>query len=224
MAWRYAVYFAPPADHALWRAGCTWLGRDARAGQPAGSAPEGRSEPWRYGFHATLKAPIQLREGHCETAWLDAVAAVAQRHQVFSLPPLQVALLSDFLALRPHDEPAPGTPLRRLADDCVEALDVFRASLDDAQRARRRAALGPDPGGRRSAALERWGYPHVFDDWRFHLTLSDPLPPGRGARAAMLSAATRHFSRALAEPLACVRRKVDCLRGSTAHLRRHAPG
>jgi hypothetical protein len=199
---RYAVYFAPPADHALWEAGCEWLARDVRTGQPHGSAPPHRRGPWRYGFHATLKAPLRLRSGAGEVQWLDAVAALAQRHTCFALPPLQVARLSGFAALRPLVEPEAGSALRRLADDCVEALDAFRAPPDDAERARRSAALAADPAGRETALLERWGYPYVADLWRFHFTLTDALPPGE-AGARLIDAARAHFSEALAQPLAC---------------------
>ena len=202
MAWRYAIYIAPPADHPLWQAGSAWLGRDARAGQPHGHPPAGRVDAWRYGFHATLKAPIRLRDDRSESSWLDAVAALARRHRAFTLPSLQVAMLSDFAALRPISDPARESPLRRLADDCVQALDAFRAPLDEAQRARRRSALGTDLDGRRAAALERWGYPHVFDDWRFHFTLTDRVPPGEDS-AALLAAAAGHFSAALTQPLVC---------------------
>jgi hypothetical protein len=200
-AHRYAVYFAPAADHVLWHAGCSWLGRDARMGQPHGSAPEQRHAPWRYGFHATFKAPIRLRDGVTEAQWLEVVAAVAQRHRSFMLPPLEVAMLSGFAALRPQAEPAADSPLRRLADDCIEALDGFRAPDDEAGRAHRLASLPPDPTGRLAAALARWGYPHVFDDWRFHFTLSDPVRRGDACR--WIDAAKAHFSLALAQPLAC---------------------
>ena len=61
---RYAVYWTPPADHPLWRAGCDWLGRDAERAQVdrPGEGPEALTRaPRRYGFHATLKAPMRLR-------------------------------------------------------------------------------------------------------------------------------------------------------------------
>ena len=63
--YRVAVYYAPAADDPLWARGCTWLGRDPETGvelpQPDidGIAAQ-VTEPRRYGFHATLKPPMQL--------------------------------------------------------------------------------------------------------------------------------------------------------------------
>lgn len=203
---RYAVYYAPPAAHPLWRLGSAWLGRDARAGQPAGRPPPLREQPWRYGFHATLKAPLRLRDGCDERGFIDAVAALAAAQAPFEMPPLQVAPLADFVALRPLAEPAAQAPLRALADACVRTLDAFRAPPDAAERLRRIAAPGADAlpaaeSAAQRAAVEHWGYPHVFERWRLHFTLSDALPAA--PRERLLRQAQAHFAAALAEPLAC---------------------
>jgi hypothetical protein len=63
--------------------------------------------------------------------------------------------------------------LRRVAEACVRDLDGFRAPASDAELARRRkAGLSP----RQDALLIRWGYPYVFEEFRFHLTLTGKLP------------------------------------------------
>lgn len=117
---RWAVYWTPEPAHPLWRAGCEWLGRDPAA-DTDGVPPPHRRAPWRYGFHATLKAPM---------------------------------------------------PLRDAIDPALFAL------------------------------LGRWGYPHVFERWRFHLTLSDPIPPADAERRSRLERdAKAHCSRALRHPL-----------------------
>lgn len=71
---RYAIYYTPAPEHPLTVAASAWRGRDAFAGGPA-TAPAGHvaaatdtvrvalTEPRRYGFHATLKAPFRLKEG-----------------------------------------------------------------------------------------------------------------------------------------------------------------
>ena len=46
--------------------------------------------------------------------------------------------------------------------------------------------------------LLRWGYPFVFERWRFHMTLSDA---GHASDAALRRRAELHFAAALAEPL-----------------------
>ena len=200
MTHRYAIYFAPDAAHPLWRAGCEWLGRDARAGQPLHPpASEAVREAWRYGFHATLKAPMRLREGATEADLLQALDAVAARTPAFDMPPLQVDWLDRFIALRPAVPVAASHPLRRVADACVTGLDALRAPMTPAERERYlRAGLSE----RQREQVRLWGYAHVLEDWRFHLTLSkvwpDPAVPQAGA---MCEAAKHHFAAALEGPL-----------------------
>lgn len=199
---RYALYFAPPADHPLGQAGATWLGRDAHAGQPLTppASPE-RAEPWRYGFHATLKAPLRLAAGASEADFLQAVSDLAATRPRFAMPTLTVAQLGDFLALRPSAPLAPDHPLQRLADTCVIELDRWRAPMDAAEQARR---LQPGYTPRQREHLLRHGYPHVLQDWRFHMTLSDSLKSWSAAAVAQLTAqAQTHFAPALQAPLCC---------------------
>ena len=79
-------------------------------------------------------------------------------------------ILLPFLALVPE---APPPELGLLAAECVAALDPFRAPLTEAERAKRRPER-LDARGR--ALLARWGYPYVFEAFRFHMTLTDALP------------------------------------------------
>ncbi len=199
MSARYALYFAPAAEHPLWAAGCAWLGRDPESGATlAGHAH--RAEPRRYGFHATLKPPFALRDGASRSRLLAALSHLADARAPFLMPALAVAMLGDFVALRPvdRDATAAGTPLRVLADDCVRQFDELRRAPTVAEMARR---LGGQLDERQRANVDRWGYPHVFDQWRFHMTLSDSLPADLAA--GVLADATRHFASALAEPLRC---------------------
>jgi hypothetical protein len=194
---RYAVYFAPAPEHPLWRAGCDWLGRDARSGlPPATQAPPQRAGPWRYGFHATLKAPCRLAVDKRE--FLQAVRALAARHRAFELPRLQVAPLSDFVALLPAQPLERAHPLWRLADACVVELDALRAAPSAAER--ERSLRGPLSARQRDHA-QRHGYAHVLDDWRFHLTVSDGGLEA-DAMAGLRASAEAHFAGALRVPLA----------------------
>jgi hypothetical protein len=204
---RYAVYFAPEPAHPLWRAGCDWLGRDPA--RPDGDAPACQhpacqhvTQPRHYGFHATLKAPMRLREGTGPQAFLDDVATLAGSIARFRMPAVAVAWLGDFLSLRPTQPLAPAHPLRRLADCCVQDLDPWRAPLSD-EELRRRLEAGPLDATRR-ALLQRWGYAHVLAHWRFHMTLTDSLPADAVAlRERLAQRAKAHFAAALAEPLDC---------------------
>ena len=200
MTARYALYFAPPCTHPLWIAGCAWLGRDPGKGTTSAGGAH-RDDPRRYGFHATLKPPFALRDGTTRTQLTDALTRFVDERAAFAMPRLAVAQLGDFIALRPldHDATAPGQPLRELADDCVRLFDEFRRPPSPAETARRLAA-GLDEQQRGN--VDRWGYPHVFDRWRFHMTLTDSLADDR-LRAELLADATRHFADALAEPLRC---------------------
>lgn len=208
MSARYAAYFAPAPGTRWWAFGCAWLGYDAATGrgvaQPAipGVAAEAlaalTAAPRRYGFHATLKAPMRLAAGAGEAALAAAMEAIAAAHEPFALPPLRVARLGGFLACTPAvREPR----LHALADDCVRELDPFRAPPTAAELAKRRAAgLAP----RQSEHLARWGYPYVLDTFRFHLTLTGPLDGVPQETAARVTAAAEAAVAALAgAPLAC---------------------
>ena len=190
MTARHAVYWVPAAHHPLWQAGCAWLGRDAEA-TAAGTPLPHRTAPWRYGFHATVKAPMVLHgsEAHFEAA----LAALARRHAPAGLPPFEVAWLRHFLALVPSG-PLPPSFLA-LAAACVTELDGFRTPHAPAEQARRLAGL--DAEGTQLAT--RWGYPHVLHRWQMHLTLSDAGPgPWTEARA---KEARARFGEALAAPV-----------------------
>jgi putative phosphonate metabolism protein len=205
---RYAAYFAPTPDSRWWAFGCAWLGYDAAAGrdvaQPAipGVSADAfaaiTAAPRRYGFHATLKPPLRLAAGAGEAHLVAAMEALAAAREPFTLPPLRVGRLGGFLACTTaaHDP-----RLHALADDCVRELDRFRASATAAELAKREAAgLAP----REAAHLARWGYPYVFDTFRFHLTLTGPLAGVPPETVARVSAAAEAAVAALAgEPLAC---------------------
>jgi hypothetical protein len=197
---RYAVYWAPEPQHALAQLGEQWLSQD-----PA-EAPV--SEPALYGFHATLKPPFRLADGCCEAELLAATQCLAQAHCTFDMPPLQVAWLQGFLALRPQPLIASAHPLWRLADACVSELDGFRRPAADAELLKRKAA-GLD--AEQEALLQLWGYPHVLQRWRFHMTLTNSVferqtqqsPQANSQAKALLVRLQQLFAPALAQPLRC---------------------
>jgi putative phosphonate metabolism protein len=193
MTARYAIYFAPPPEAALWRFGSQVIGYDAETGAeiagPDGLAlppdwPALTEEPRRYGFHATLKAPFQLGGGCSEADLLEAARLLAARRAAFVVPRLEVALLGSFVALVPA---APSEALDELAADCVRSFDHLRAPMSPEDRQRRlKAGLSE----RQTAYLDAWGYPYVFEEFRFHMTLTGSLPPERrDATRALLAEA-----------------------------------
>jgi putative phosphonate metabolism protein len=182
-----ALYWAPEQDDPLHGRGSAWLGRDAATGaalaQPAVDGVDLAAltaDPCGYGLHATLKPPFRPARGY--DALLADATAFAAATAAFDLPPLAVQDLDGFLALR---ETAPCSALHAFADACVTTLDAHRAPPTEAEIARRR----PDRlSEAQRALLMRWGYPHVFDEWRFHVTLTRRLSPGE--KAAVLPAVT----------------------------------
>jgi len=173
---RYAIYWAPRPGSPLSRFGNGWLGRDPdpAGGEPAfpldGPMPRGWdkvvAEPRTYGFHATLKPPFRLAPGRSEHELVVALEGLAASLRPVDAVDLRLGAPGRFLALVP-------TSRRReidlLAGYCIETLDEFRAPLDTAELARRRAA-GLTP--RQDGLLLRWGYPFVFSEFRFHMTLT----------------------------------------------------
>lgn len=200
---RYALYFTPARGSALDEAGARWLGRDARTGaalpQPEvdAIAPERfaalTAEARRYGWHATLKPPFALEPGFREADLRGFLHDFAGTHSARAAS-LAVSRVGDFVALVPTDHTV---DLSRFAGECVTAFDRFRAPAPADEIARRRLA-GLTP--RQDELLVAWGYPYVFDEFRFHMTLSARV---FGAEAERVEAAARaHFAGLLDEPVA----------------------
>ena len=180
---RYAIYFAAGADNAMSRFGAELLGYDAYSGDevsfpqgPLRVAPDWRditADPRKYGFHGTLKAPMALAPGRTEAELIAACAAFAGKARPMpSIRPV-VDSISGFIAVIPTE---PVGTLQQLAADCVREFDDFRAPMTAEDRARRK----PDKlTERQRDYLDRWGYPYVFEEFRFHMTLTGRLPAER---------------------------------------------
>jgi putative phosphonate metabolism protein len=177
---RYALYFAPAPSSALDRFGAEMLGYDAYHGSNL-PFPEGLPADWRdvtqdprkYGFHATLKAPIALAEGKTEADLARACEAFADTpRQIPVIEPI-IDSISGFIAMIPAK---PSAELQQLAADVTRDFDSFRAPLTPQDRARRNPErLTP----RQVEYLDRWGYPYVMEEFRFHMTLTGRLDAER---------------------------------------------
>jgi hypothetical protein len=178
--YRIALYYAPEAHDPLHQRASAWLGRDAVSGAALPQKPvagvdvaEITADARGYGFHATLKPPFRL-QGDVRAA-LQSAREFAARTAPFRLPPLHITDLDGFLALR---ESAPCPALHVLADGAVIALDAHRAPPTEAEIARRKPEnLSP----LQREYLAAWGYPYVFAEWRFHMTLTRRLTPAEKA-------------------------------------------
>ncbi|MDF1721986.1 MAG: DUF1045 domain-containing protein [Minwuia sp.] len=200
---RFAIYFVPPPGDPLGQTAARWLGRDPHTGDSLPGAPVGRltaedvafhtAAARRYGFHATMKAPFRLARDTTETALEEAFRTFCSREASFVVPCLKIDRIGPFFALVPA-RPAP--EIEALACKTVMAFERFRAPLSDAELARRQ----PD---RLSVAqlrnLHRWGYPHVLDTFRFHMTLSGPVP--HSDQATVQAALDEWFAPVIGQPL-----------------------
>jgi hypothetical protein len=81
--------------------------------------------------------------------------------------------ISGFIAVVPAK---PSAELLQFAADMTSEFDSFRAPLAPQDRARRNPEkLTP----RQREYLDRWGYPYVMEEFRFHMTLTGRLDPAR---------------------------------------------
>lgn len=175
---RYAIYWAPAHGSPLAALGERWLGRTAAneplpvptiAGFDAAELTTIIAEPRRYGWHATLKPPFHLSRGVSPAALIAELGAFVERQKAIPLPALVLRRVDSFIALVP-DPPSP--EIEAFAEACVRSFDRFRAAASDRELARRRQA---GLSARQERNLQRWGYPYVMEDFRFHLTLTGPI-------------------------------------------------
>jgi len=183
---RFALYFTPAPASPLARFGAEVLGYDCDTGAPVArrkldgidgaAATAATAEPARYGFHGTLMAPFELAPGRSPDELAHALAVFTRSRAPVPLGHLKVAGIGAFTALVPA---GPQDAVAALAGDCVTAFDGFRAPLTARDRERRLVSrLSP----RQAELLDRWGYPYVFSEFRFHMTLTGRLPAHERAR------------------------------------------
>lgn len=155
--------------------GASWLGWDVVHGReaPQPDLPHLRDitmTPRKYGFHGTLKPPFRLIDTRTIAQLDRATSSLAASLRPAVCDGLELMTLGRFLALIPLG----GTKaLQRVAQACVCGLDDFRRPAEESELARRRSA---GLSARQEVLLERWGYPYVLEEFRFHLTLSGGLP------------------------------------------------
>lgn len=202
MTERFAIYYAPSANSPLWDRASAWLGRDPLTNEMFEGAVAGiernrllnlTQSANRYAFHATIKPPMALAEGASVENLRANLADFARRQQPFAIGKLSVASLDGFLALIPAQE---NEALVDFAAMVVEEFEPLRAPLSLKDRAAR-AARGLSP--RQEELLDAYGYPYVFDEFRFHMTLTDRL--AAEDHTDLLSAAQAWFAPDLAEPV-----------------------
>ena len=177
---RFAIYFLPGSQTPLWRRACTWLGYDSVSGTHLdNSQSAARSSldldaltrvPRLYGFHATLKAPFRLGAPFEEQELLNHASSFSALTPPVGAVTLFPVLMDGFVALVAPASARP--PIQELADACVRTFEPFRAPLNSLERERR---LASPLSAQQIEYLDLWGYPYVFEQFRFHLTLTGPV-------------------------------------------------
>ncbi len=182
---RYAIYVVP--DGPWGDFGAAWLGWDTRSGEDHASPhPELTARPRKYGFHGTIKAPFRLLPGQTAEGLAAAARALSGKFQPFSLNSLQLSRLGPFFAMTAPGEQA---QLRGVADTMLVEMEPFRAPLTPEDLARRRAAK---LSAQQDAYLVQYGYPHVLDAFKFHLTLTGPAKDPERAEQVIRNALPAH--------------------------------
>lgn len=200
---RAAVFFTPPPEHPLTRAAALWLGRDAFSGEAlpqtggAGIATQDihvlTAAPRRYGFHATLKPPFHLSADRRLAEMEASLGAYCAKLRPIDLGYLRIEQIGSFFALTPA---ADCEVANECAADVVRSFDAFRAPPSPEEIARREPHRLTE---RQRDNLARWGYPYVFEEFRFHMTLTGPVPEGR--RVAMRQLLEKRFVALIDEPV-----------------------
>lgn len=203
MPQRFAIYYAPSTSDPLWDRASVWLGRDPTSDTMIDGAVAGierarllnlTQSAGRYGFHATIKPPMALAFETTLEQLQSALGEFAASTAPVTLGRLRIADLDGFLALVPaeHDNPA----LYDFAAHVVETFEPFRAPLSPRDHAARRAR---DLTPRQEELLDAYGYPYVFDEFLFHMTLTDRLADED--RAELQMAAQTWFGPELETPV-----------------------
>lgn len=160
MTERFAIYFAPARDSRLAQRAEAWLAQPELQAETVSAR--------RYGFHATLKAPMTLAPGVDRSRLEAALAAFARRNAAVEME-LAPRRIGGFVALTAEPQPP---ALTDLAARVVVAFEPLRAPLGPAERARR---LKAPLSARQIELVDLYGYPYVLEEFQFHMTLSDWL-------------------------------------------------
>jgi hypothetical protein len=97
------------------------------------------------------------------------IASIAQAHKPVPLHGLVMQYEGECLAFTLDN---PMDAVAAVASHCVQDLRPLSAPLTPVDIARRRRA---ELSSQQDAYMLQWGYPYVFEEFRWHMTLSGPL-------------------------------------------------
>ena len=200
---RFAIYYAPKHLSTLHVLGSHWIGRDASSGaelnQPIVPGVNATRLAYltdsarHYGFHATLKAPFYLKAGETRQELESTITKTCASLTPFTMQ-LAIKSLDGFFALM---STSANLKIHELADTLVRELDIFRSPSTRAEIERRRIKK---LNAAQDKNLLRWGYPFVFSEFRFHMTLTSKITCAK-EREALRLAIQSHFLSALGKDI-----------------------
>lgn len=179
---RYAIFFAPHDESTLGIYGATVLRRKATSDDewvnpdiPVNfeNTPVWRQcveRPAHYGFHATINAPFELNKQYSAEELLDDLAAFCKQQRPLALSNLAPRLTHRYDALAFEDQPE---EIKSFASASITRFEKYRAKLtsEDLTRRKKKAFSASQVSN-----LQRYGYPYVFEEFNFHMTLSGTMP------------------------------------------------
>ena len=176
---RYAIYYAPIENCELDVFGKCWLGWDPYKGvEITKSYPPKLPNlqkfsrfvlaPKQYGFHGTIKAPFRLKDGYTYNDLENKVGEISKQIHSFHLDKLIIKKLGYFIALIPTNN----LKVNEVSNKFVEGLDYLRDELSENEIKKRNPIKLTS---RQKKMLFKWGYPYVFNEFKFHLTLTSKL-------------------------------------------------
>lgn len=195
MSARYAIYYAPHAEDPFSFFANRWLGRDSFSGKSldrpmfeelqAVDIDGHTKDPRHYGFHATLKAPFELNDKQTESGLIVALQEFCLDYKAFEARIAPMALFQ-FIAFQLTDT---NEEMDNLHAACVHYFEPFRAQLSEKDIQRRRKA---NLSSVQDERLIEFGYPYIFEDFRFHMTLSGAIKDEQ-LRNRILETLQNHF-------------------------------
>ncbi len=203
---RYAIYWAPEHGSALAEFGTRWFGHASdggksttRAGAQECFGLEERlfrtatATPRRYGLHGTIIAPFLLKPQASTDALRAVLKAFASNRLSVPLGPLSLGVLDGFLALIPITS---AHSIQALHTQCLFAFDGF---WGEARSRGRQTRSGGAQAPAQRLNVAQWGYAHVLNQFRFHLTLTGPLSNGESGSVAQ--ALEHHLAQIVSQPV-----------------------
>jgi hypothetical protein len=176
---RYAIYYVPSENSELDLFGKCWLGWDPYKGVETTKSDLSKLPsfkkfsslvltPKQYGFHGTIKAPFKLKNEYTYNDLENKVREISKQIHSFYFDQLIIKKLGNFIGLIPTNN----LKVNAVSNKFVEELDYLRDELSENEIKKRKPHKLTS---NQKQMLFKWGYPYVFDEFKFHLTLTSKL-------------------------------------------------